>query len=160
VVDAPAAQARIEGRGGWAAFQAALAAAGAACVALWAASRFALSPWIATGVVIAAAVFTAAWTIRRERPPAGWLRWDGATWTVEIDGAAPRPGTPLPTIDLGRWMLVRFTPVAVDGQASPRALWLPIGRSIGGSTAARDWNALRAALFARGRGAAPRGVVV
>jgi hypothetical protein len=155
MVDAPAAQARIEGRGGWAALQAVLAAAGTACAALWAASRAGLSPGVATGVVIAAAAATAAWTIRRQPPSGGWLRWDGATWTVEVDGGASQPGTPLPTIDLGRWMLVRFTPASPAERTSPRTLWLPIGRS----TAGHDWSPLRAALFARGRrgGAAPDG---
>ena len=62
------------------------------------------------------------------------LGWDGGTWLLQPAHGQALAGQASLMIDLGGWMLVRF---------SPGARWLPLARS--GST---DWQALRVALHA------------
>ncbi len=86
-----------------------------------------------TALVLGLAV--AGWTGRRLRGiPARRLAWDGAAWQLQPEGQA---GQVALMIDLGDWMLVRF---------SPGGYWLPLARRD-----AADWQALRVALHAAPR---------
>jgi hypothetical protein len=73
----------------------------------------------------------------------GCLRWTGQRWELE-DGAAGasllRTGHVAVVIDLGRWLLLRFSPSAEEGGT---ARWLPVERR--GHEG--QWHALRCALY-------------
>lgn len=65
------------------------------------------------------------------------LGWDGGAWLLQPARGDALTGQVRLMIDLGDWMLVRF---------SPGARWLPFARSD-----ATDWQALRVALHATQR---------
>jgi len=72
----------------------------------------------------------------------GQLRWTGQCWELEdgIAGGGPRrTGDVALMIDLGSWLLLRFTPSAQEGRT---ARWLPVERR--GHEG--EWHALRCAL--------------
>jgi len=73
----------------------------------------------------------------------GRLRWTGQCWELE-DGAAGRdrrrPGDVAVMIDLGNWLLLRFTSSAGEGRT---ARWLPVERR---GHEPGEWHALRCAL--------------
>jgi hypothetical protein len=66
------------------------------------------------------------------------LRWDTQLWRLGPEptrGQEPLSGRLVVALDLGNWVLLRFSPLA----APRRAVWLPVQR--GGHEA--DWHALR-----------------
>jgi ABC-type nickel/cobalt efflux system permease component RcnA len=67
------------------------------------------------------------------RAPAADLRWDGQAWQL-----GSMTGNVAVVIDLGPWMLLRFT-----ADAPPRTTWLPVQRR--GLEA--QWHALRCAVY-------------
>ena len=69
------------------------------------------------------------------------LRWDGQRWHLSRSAGEPeQPGDLTVALDLGAWMLLRFTADA-DGA---RTRWLPVQRR--GLEA--GWHALRCAVYA------------
>ena len=94
--------------------------------------------WAATGLWMIAVVALAASALR---VPAADLRWDGRAWYLGSGAGDPLAGDLSVAIDLGRWMLLRFTP-AVPPDASVR--WLPVQR-LGIES---QWHALRCSVYA------------
>ena len=97
----------------------------------------ALAMWVA-------AMAVAAFWLASKRAAAGerTLRWDGQDWVLSGDaqGRPDQRGDAALMLDLGPWMLVRFTPT--PGSAS-RPTWLPL--IVSGDLA--RWAALRGALW-------------
>jgi hypothetical protein len=86
----------------------------------------------------------AAWIARRALASPAWrLAWDGGSWRLQAPGREDRVGSVVLMLDLGAWVLVRFSP-----QSSTRpwqgAVWLPLSRR----STAGAWPALRVALYA------------
>lgn len=113
-----------------------------------------LAAWLALGLrqlVLSpiAAIGLAALTLgllgsalRLSRPVGGRLRWTGRRWELDDedrDGGRRRTGDVAVAIDLGHWLLLRFSP-APDDEGTAR--WLPLERR--GHEA--EWHALRCAL--------------
>jgi len=71
------------------------------------------------------------------------LGWDGSQWRLQWPGSDSQAGRVALMLDLGGWMLVRFTPEAA-GRAGRGRVWLPLWRR----DAAADWQLLRVALYA------------
>jgi hypothetical protein len=132
---APPVQALSCGAGPWQWFQQALIALSTAVATVWAGAQLGLDGAALAGVSLALGLFAAGWAARRWVTPARRLTWDGAAWQLQPEGQA---GQAALMIDLGDWMLVRF---------SPGAHWLPLSRR----QAATDWQALRVALHATRR---------
>lgn len=84
------------------------------------------------GVSLAFGLLASWWMGRRWLVPARRLAWDGAAWQLQPGGLT---GQVTLMVDLGDWMLVRF---------SPGGRWLPLSRR----EADADWQALRVALHA------------
>ncbi len=130
---APATQAWTCTTGPWRAFQVGLHALAAAVVAAWAASHL----WgngAAAAAAAAAGLGAAALAWRWPVAEPCRLGWDGSTWRLQPARGEAISGQVRLMIDLGGWMLVRF---------SPGARWLPLARA-----GAADWQAMRVALHA------------
>ena len=130
----PACQVSLQRFGAWRLAVCSLAMAGAAAMAAWLFGRG--SP-VSIGLMMLVAAATLTMLILAAslwRVPAQSLRWDGRAW--QLDAA---PGELNVAIDLGPWLLLRFTPDA-DG----RMRWLPVQRR--GLEA--QWHALRCAVYA------------
>ena len=119
-----------------------------ACMAAASVTAWALSWTGANAEVIRLAVALAAATaaalgwlvLRRRADAAGLLTWDGACWQWAPAAGAPRQGTVQVMIDLGPWLLLRFSP----GIAPVTGVWLAISRHV----TAGQWSAWRATLYA------------
>jgi hypothetical protein len=132
---APPVQASSCGAGPWRLFQQALVALSTAVATGWAGAQLGVEGAALTGVVLAIGLAVAWWAGRRWVTPSRRLAWDGAAWQLQPEGLT---GQVALMIDLGDWMLLRF---------SPGARWLPLSRR----DAATDWQALRVALHAAPR---------
>ena len=100
-----------------------------------------LSVWLVAGLSVSAAL---ALAISLWRVPAAVLVWNGQAWQVrrlDADQAPASDGNLEVCLDLGPWLLLRFTPHHAAGKRAPR--WLPVQRSAVGP----HWHALRCALF-------------
>ncbi len=109
----------------------------------WALSWSAASTWLSRFAVVWVVATTAAlgWFLLRQRTgAAGLLTWDGAAWQWVPAAGASRQGTVQVMIDLGPWLLLRFSPSV----APVASVWLAISRR----AAVGQWPAWRAALFA------------
>jgi hypothetical protein len=96
----------------------------------------------AMAVVLGAAAWI-GWSLLQVGPVA--VRWEGGGWRVGPSGADPdlAPHGALHVyLDFGVWLLLRFVPDNASTRAA--ASWLPVQRQ--GS--AKDWHALRCALYA------------
>ena len=141
---APNVQARACAGGLWPWVQRLLYALAMAVAAWWLGAQLREpDAWLALGSLLAGA-FVAAWAGRRRRDPPLSLAWDGSAWQLTAPGGEPQAGQALPMLDLGPWMLVRFTPAGADRQAWRPAVWLPLSRR----EAPDLWPALRVALHA------------
>ena len=120
-----------------------LFAASAAVAAYWAGAHLALpGPGLLAGcVALAWAVAVVAGRLLAE-PPA-LLSWDGAAWSLCGEGGEACPGRPVPMLDFGHWMLVRFVFQHPGGAPGHAARWLPLSRRGAGPA----WPALRVALY-------------
>jgi len=118
--------------GPWRSFQQALVALSTAVAAAWAGAQLGAASVALAGAALALGLVAAWWAGRRLNTPDRRLAWDGAAWQLHPEGIA---GQAALMIDLGDWMLVRF---------SPGAHWLPLSRR----DLAADWQALRVALHA------------
>jgi len=129
----PACQVSLRRFGAWRIAVIALTVAGAAAMAGWLVGRDPPAPAGLLMLVSAAALPLFGCAVSLWRVPAHSLRWDGQVW--QLDTA---PGEVSVTIDLGPWMLLRFSP---EGQR--RGHWLPVQRR--GLEA--QWHALRCAVY-------------
>ncbi len=129
----PACQVSLRRFGAWRIAVIALSVAGLAAMAGWLVGR---DPQASAGLsmlIAAAALPMLGCAVSLWRVPAQSLRWDGQVW--QLDAA---PGELRVAIDLGPWMLLRFSP---EGQR--RSHWLPVQRL--GLEA--QWHALRCAVY-------------
>ena len=110
------------------------------------------SPWIVTVAIVGAACAVAV-CVSLWRPSEGVLRWDGRAWSFEFAHAFSDPfdGELSASVDLGAFILLRFTP-EVDGQRL-RTLWLPAQRR----GLEREWHAFRCAVYSPRPAAGPVG---
>jgi hypothetical protein len=127
---APPVQALSCSTGLWRSFQQALLALSTAVATGWAGAQLGAEGAMLAGAALAMGLAAAWWAGHRPVAPPRRLAWDGAAWQVE--GLA---GQVRLMIDLGDWMLLRF---------SPGRRWLPLSRRDAGT----DWQALRVALHA------------
>jgi hypothetical protein len=117
----------------------ALVGAMVAAVAAWCATVGDAVPLLVQGAVVTAAAVAAVAALQLAMAPPAALRWTGAVWELlPAAGGEPVRGTASVAVDLGGWMLLRFS---ADG--SGRASWLPVERR--GDEA--GWHALRSALY-------------
>lgn len=114
-------------------------------LAAWIAGWQSWPAWAAVAAMTALAVVGATIGLAWLRAPAGRLSRHGNAWWWHAAGQAdmaPDAGTRgdvAVTIDLGRWMLVRFEPVP----AATGCLWLPLSLAVAGP----DWCAWRSLLL-------------
>jgi hypothetical protein len=99
----------------------------------------ALTVIVVAGLAAGLAMAGATWTLRRGGAGSGVLNWDGAAWSWAPGPTQPVVGEPRVVIDLGAWMLLRFTPI----EPQSHARWLALSRR----QAAAAWPLWRAALF-------------
>ena len=129
----PACQVSLRRFGVWRAAVAALTLMAVLAMAAWIAQSPApISTTLMTSAVLAS-VACAALAASLWRTPQASLRWDGRLWHLDAT-----PGALHVMIDLGPWMLLRFTP-----EGGGRARWLPVQRA--GLEA--QWHALRCAVY-------------
>ena len=119
----------------------------------WVMQHMRTLPWPAAASQVAvgavAFVLTVWLTAGLTRVPAFQLRWDGLSWyfnrvdptSTDVIAAEPQAGELSIAIDLGAWLLLRFTPGTPPGDA--RACWLPLQRQ----GLERQWHGLRCALY-------------
>ena len=93
--------------------------------------------WVSAALSAAAIVALAASTART--PPLD-LHWDGRAWQLGPVIGDRVPGDLSVAIDLGAWMLLRFTATV---PARPRVVWLPVQRW----GIESQWHALRCAVY-------------
>jgi hypothetical protein len=118
-----------------------LCAVAAAVPAAWAALWLHAPPLGALGAAAAAALPAAVLPWRRVVSDATVLAWDGAQWRLSLRSLAqPVEGRAQLMIDLGPWLLLRFTPV----DAGLHGRWLALSQS----RYRPHWHALRCALHA------------
>jgi hypothetical protein len=129
---APPVQALSCSAGPWRLFQQALIALSAAVAVAWGGAQLGAEGATLVGAALALGLAAAWWAGRKLDAPARRLAWDGTAWHLHPEGLT---GQAVLMIDLGHWMLLRF---------SPGARWLPLSRRDAGT----DWQALRVALHA------------
>jgi hypothetical protein len=138
---APPVQALSCSAGPWWSIQLALYASSAAVAFGWTAATL----WEPGAGALAAGLLAGLvgwWIARRALPVHSTpLAWDGTTWQLQPPSADARCGQVALMLDLGDWMLVRFSPAGAGRLAD---VWLPLSRR---DTAAA-WPALRVALHA------------
>jgi hypothetical protein len=129
----PACQVSLRHFGVWRSAVLGLSLLGSISVAAWLLHREdALSMPLAAATASAGALM-AILVASLLRTPAVDLRWDGQAWHLDAV-----PGDLAVVIDLGPWMLLRFTPAV-----PARVTWLPVQRR--GLEA--QWHALRCAVY-------------
>lgn len=141
---APACQVSLQRFGVWRAAVLSLSALGIASIAGW---MFTRDRPVDTLLILAAALSASciaalgASLVHRLR--ATHLRWDGLAWHLGPISDAATPGELQVAIDLGPWMLLRFSASLPDSCARARTLWLPVQRrGLEG-----EWHALRCAVY-------------
>jgi hypothetical protein len=155
---APPVRAWSSGSGPWRAVQQMLYAISSTALAYWIGSHLAGDAvWLllaSLAIGAGAALLAGQWLA----VPPQLLGWDGAAWSVGAEASGRQCGHAALMLDLGSWMLVRFTPVGQPvSPLRPAARWLAFAcRGDGRAT----WAALRVALYAvpaaaAGPGAAP-----
>jgi hypothetical protein len=126
----------------WDLFVISAACLAAANMAAWAGSWAQASiPTVALAALLAGGATggMAMLLLRRRGTARGVLTWDGACWQWSPDAVDPCAGEVHVMVDLGAWMLLRFTPSAPTVPAA----WLGASRR----DAAAMWPAGRAALY-------------
>ena len=138
---APACQFSLQRFGVWRGAVLVLAALDVATVAAWLITRESALPWPATIAAAVAALALAALGASLVRAPRVDLRWDGGVWHLGPASGETLAGALNVAIDLGPWMLLRFSPAPPHGQNRP--VWLPVQRrGLEG-----QWHALRCAVY-------------
>ena len=138
---APPCQFLLQRFGVWRGAVLLLAALGVATMTAWLITRE--SPLISPNsvAVAIALVLLVALGASLTRTPAVDLRWDGRAWHLGPASGGSVAGELSVAIDLGPWMLLRFSPAAPDARA--RVVWLPVQR-LGLES---QWHALRCAVY-------------
>lgn len=143
----PAFQVTLSRFGVWRACVWALAAGAVLVLAAWVHSRptpAGLGLHLLVVAVIGLVLALAGWLVR---VPATTLRWDGQAWwlarATAVESSPARRGELLIAIDLGSWMLLRFTPDAM-GRRPWAVIWLPAHRR----GLEPEWHGLRCTLHA------------
>ena len=134
---APAFQVSLQRFGVWRGAVGLLTALALAALAAWLALQpppLGVMTWLGAALAAAATIWCAV-SVSRQRPVD--LRWDGRNWALGAAAAEPITGELSVALDLGAWMLLRFTPTA-----SAAVIWLPVQRR---GLEAR-WHALRCAV--------------
>jgi hypothetical protein len=137
---APAFQVSLRRFGVWRGAVLSLAGLAMATMAAWLFTQerpVAIAAWAATITSIAAIGGLAVWAARIAPVD---LRWDGQTWFASGHADEPVPGELHVAIDLGRWMLLRFSPAAPAGAT---VIWLPVQRR----GIESQWHALRCSVY-------------
>ena len=121
---APPVQALSCNTGPWLSIQLALYALSASVAVWWAGVQIGgAGAWLVFGSLVLG--LAAAWVARRELVAPAWrLGWDGSTWRLQAPDSEERRGSVVLMLDLGVWMLVRFT--AADAQPWRGTVWLPL----------------------------------
>jgi hypothetical protein len=115
---------------GWVAFNGLVAGAAAASVVAWGLLHLERSAW--PGLLVGAAAAIAAARLAWRAGEKADLNWDGSCWQY-----AGQEGSVKPMLDLNRWLLLRFDPMA------GRRRWIAASRR----SSQGPWAALRAALY-------------
>jgi len=138
---APACQFSLRRFGVWRGAVWVLTALGVATMAAWLILRD--SPLTSPTSIAAAlaVVLLLALGASLAQTPAVDLRWDGRTWHFGPASGEPVSGDLSVAIDLGQWMLLRFSPAVPE--ARPRTTWLPAQRR----GLESQWHALRCAVY-------------
>ena len=136
--------------GAWRAAVAALALGALASLVAWlVSSPLGEGAWVRGGVAVAA-IATLALAASLWRQPPARLRWDGLAWTVASPaGAADVSGRMEIAVDLGSFLLLRFTPAGRSGPSAGR--WIPVGRA----GLEHEWHAFRGAVHSPQQVAGP-----
>lgn len=134
---APPFQVTLHRFGVWRGAVMGLAGSGLATMAAWLALQQRPIRLAILSAAILAALAIVGLSRSLLRTPAAHLRWDGLSWYLGPSSGEPVAGELHVAIDLGPWMLLRFSPAAPA--ASWRAAWLPAQRR--GLEA--QWHALR-----------------
>ena len=138
---APACQFSLPRFGAWRGAVLVLVALDVATAVAWLITREAPLPWTALIAVAVAALACAAVGAALARAPSVDLRWDGRVWHLGPASGEALSGELEAAIDLGPWMLLRFSPAPPLG--SNRSVWLPVQRrGLEG-----QWHALRCAVY-------------
>ena len=139
---APACQVSLQRFGAWRAVVLGLAALGIASIAGWTLTRDRpLETLLIAAAVLCALTTAVLGASLFHGTRATHLRWDGLVWHLGPIGDAATPGDLRVAIDLGPWMLLRFTSALPEVSRRPR--WLPVQRR--GLEA--EWHALRCAVY-------------
>ena len=140
----PAFEVSLHRFGVWRSAVLLLAALGVAAITAWLITRerpIGLAAMIAAAFAVAVSM---GWAVSLLHVPAVGLRWDGQFWHLVAVVAMPDEATPgdlRVVIDLGPWMLLRFS--AAEPARRWSAIWLPVQRR-GLET---QWHALRCAVY-------------
>lgn len=140
---APPVQVSSCSAGPWWSIQIALYALSATVASWWAGAQLVgANAWVASGSLLLGLV--AAVAARRALAAPAWqLAWDGGSWQLGVPGREPGAGQVAVMLDLGAWVLVRFS-VPPGVQPRRAAVWLPLSRQ----SADAAWPVLRVALYA------------
>ncbi len=138
---APACQFSLRRFGAWRSALLVLAAFGIATTAAWLITHERPLGTVVPMAATAAAATLVALALSLAKAPPADLRWDGRAWHLGAFSGDPVPGEVTVAIDLGPWMLLRFSPGAPD--ARPRTSWLPIQRR----GLESQWHTLRCAVY-------------
>ena len=150
---APAIHVSVTRFGVWRSVVLAVGTSAAIIVVAWVAQQLRSLPWPAAAgefAIGAVAFMSTVWlTAALVRASAFQLRWDGLSWyfnpggptTADAIAADPQAGELSIAIDLGAWLLLRFTPSTPPGDV--RVRWLPLQRR----GLERQWHGLRCALY-------------
>jgi hypothetical protein len=164
----------------WAWFSLVLGAAAGLTLAAWVSAWLSWPAWVAGPAMVTLTIAGATLGWRTLRTPLGILRrhdeawwWHhagapsgrrsngaaissgGGTGHADMSTEVGTRGDVIVTVDLGRWMLVRFDPAEAHEDITPhgrsprrrrRALWLPLSAQAAGGAA---WSAWRALLLSR-----------
>jgi hypothetical protein len=140
---APPVQALSCSAGPWLSIQSALYALSTAVAVWWAGAQLGAGGAALAFVSLGLGLLAASIARRALASPAWRLDWDGGSWRLQAPGREDRVGCVVQMLDLGAWVLVRFSP---QYATRPRqgAMWLPLSRC----STASAWPALRVALYA------------
>jgi len=139
---APPVQALSCSAGPWLSIQLLLYALSTGVAVWWTGAQLGgAGAWLAFGSLVLGLV--AAWVARGALARLALrLGWDGSRWRLQAPGSDDRLGSVVLMLDLGAWMLVRFT--VADARPGRGVVWLPLSQRV----ATDVWPALRVALHA------------
>ena len=141
---APPVQALSCSAGPWQSIQVALYALSTAVAVWWAGAHLGQTGTLLALVSLLAGLVAAIVARGALSEPALRLAWDGSAWRLQPPRGEGPAGRVALMLDLGGWMLVRFTPSSAGRWAWGGATWLPLCRR----DVASAWPTIRVALHA------------